>query len=1011
MTSGTASDAISLTVGSNTVNVKVTAEDGTTTATYAVTVTRPSTVTTLSALTGSTSTDGSTFAGTLTLSPSFASATTTYTATVPNTVTHLKVTPTVTTGSGATVEAGLGSSLSSVASGTASDAISLTVGSNTVNVKVTAQDGTTTATYTITLTRLAGVTVSETTRTVTGTGSTTYTVKLNTQPTATVTLTPTSAATGTATVATDSNDNLLTFTSTNWNTAQTVTVTGVTAGATSVTHTVTSSSDTKYPTSLTIPSVAVTVNAAAGLDLSVMSGTVNAAGTFTYSVTLATSPTAQVIVTPTSADPSVATVSGARTFASGQGSVAQTFTVTGAAAGATSITHNASSSDTAYALTGAAAVSVSVRGVVFSASSVTATGTGTVTYTARLATAPTDTVTVTPTSTSGAIATVSPTTGRSFTSTNYSTPQTFTVTGVTEGSTSITHAATSTSDANYQITAAGSVAVTVNADLTNVATLSSLTGTTSADGSTFSGAVALIPVFASATTAYTASVPNTVTHVRFTPTATAGSGATVEVGLGSSLSTVASGSASSALALTVGVNTVNVKVTAADGTTTQTYAVTLTRRTVLPANSVRMVSATPGDGTVAAVWEMASGVCFVNLRYRVVDTDTNQSGDQPGPWRSHSADSSTGNTCDATTSVTTPASDAPQLYNGHLYEIQVLGKLTGTTTETAWSASVQFTPAAAVSASLALSALSVASSDVSEIYDNTLVLNPAFAADTVYYVANDLAGTETSVQVTPTVATSGSTVKVGFKGATLTAATSGSASTLVLPVGYSVIAVEVTDTDNNTATYQIAVLRLAVPANTTATSAALNGTPALTFGSDAAGRSGYEVSWQVKDASETWGERTTELDVSSSVITGSAATVSGNTVGGFVPGATVHVRMHFTDSAGRPHWSRFGTGTPIQASSEPITVTLWNVPGKPTSVKAVGHHRQRRRPHPGMGRAHQHRRRRRRHHRLQSSLACQRHQPQPGRRPSRRLEQQRRGGHSQRNPSARRRQPLDRHRL
>ena len=565
----------------------------------------------------------------------------------------------------------------------------------------------------------------------------------------------------------------------------------------------------------------------------------------------------------------------------------------------------------------------------------TATGTGTVTYTARLATAPTDTVTVTPTSTSGAIATVSPTTGRSFTSTNYSTPQTFTVTGVTTGTTSITHAAASTSDANYQITAAGSVAVTVNADLTNVATLSSLTGATSADGSAFSGAVALIPVFASATTTYTASVPNTVTHVRFTPTATAGSGATVEVGLGSSLSSVVSGSASSALALTVGVNTVNVKVTAADGTTTQTYAVTLTRRTVLPANSVRMVSATPGDGTVAAVWEMASGVCFVNLRYRVVDTDTNQSGDQPGPWRSHSADSSTGNTCDATTSVTTPASDAPQLYNGHLYEIQVLGKQSGTTTETAWSASVQFTPAAVVSASLALSALSVVSSDVTEIYDNTLVLNPAFAADTVYYVANDLAGTETSVQITPTVATSGSTVKVGFKGATLTAATSGSASTLVLPVGYSVIAVEVTDTNSNTATYQVAVLRLAVPANTTATAAALNGTPAITFGSDAAGRSGYEVSWQVKDASETWGERTTALDVSSSVITGSAATVSGNTVGGFVPGATVHVRMHFTDTAGRPHWSRFGTGTPIGASSEPITVTLWNVPGKPTSVKAL----------------------------------------------------------------------------
>ena len=92
-------------------NVKVTAEDGATTTTYTVTVTRPSTVATLSALTGATSTDGSTFSGSFTLSPAFATATTAYVATVPNTVTHLQVTPTVTAGSNATVEAGLGTSL------------------------------------------------------------------------------------------------------------------------------------------------------------------------------------------------------------------------------------------------------------------------------------------------------------------------------------------------------------------------------------------------------------------------------------------------------------------------------------------------------------------------------------------------------------------------------------------------------------------------------------------------------------------------------------------------------------------------------------------------------------------------------------------------------------------------------------------------------------------------------------------------------------------------------------
>ena len=60
---------------------------------YANTATQ-STDATLSALTGSTSTDGSAFTGTLTLSPAFAAATEDYIATVPNNVTHMKVTPT-----------------------------------------------------------------------------------------------------------------------------------------------------------------------------------------------------------------------------------------------------------------------------------------------------------------------------------------------------------------------------------------------------------------------------------------------------------------------------------------------------------------------------------------------------------------------------------------------------------------------------------------------------------------------------------------------------------------------------------------------------------------------------------------------------------------------------------------------------------------------------------------------------------------------------------------------------
>ena len=76
----------------------------------------------LSALTGSTSTDGSAFDGTLTLDQTFDAATTSYTATVANNVTHAKLTPTV-SDSNASVEVGKGSTLETVASGTASNAI------------------------------------------------------------------------------------------------------------------------------------------------------------------------------------------------------------------------------------------------------------------------------------------------------------------------------------------------------------------------------------------------------------------------------------------------------------------------------------------------------------------------------------------------------------------------------------------------------------------------------------------------------------------------------------------------------------------------------------------------------------------------------------------------------------------------------------------------------------------------------------------------------------------------
>ncbi|MCY4445701.1 MAG: cadherin-like beta sandwich domain-containing protein, partial [Rhodobacteraceae bacterium] len=93
--------------------------------------------------------------GALQLSPAFAPDTTSYTATVGNSTTHLKLQLYLDTDTGATMEAGKGNNLAAVTSGSTSDAIALSVGTNAIKVVVTAADGVTQRTYTITVTRQA----------------------------------------------------------------------------------------------------------------------------------------------------------------------------------------------------------------------------------------------------------------------------------------------------------------------------------------------------------------------------------------------------------------------------------------------------------------------------------------------------------------------------------------------------------------------------------------------------------------------------------------------------------------------------------------------------------------------------------------------------------------------------------------------------------------------------------------------------------------------------------------
>ncbi len=139
VTSGAASQAITLPVGQTIITTVITSQDGSVTKNAIITVTRGlSAIASLSNLT----------ADVVTLSPAFASATLTYAATVPYTTTSVTLTPT-TTDPGATV---------TVNGNPAATPVSLNVGLNKILTVVTAPNGTTKQTYTTNITRTAAST-------------------------------------------------------------------------------------------------------------------------------------------------------------------------------------------------------------------------------------------------------------------------------------------------------------------------------------------------------------------------------------------------------------------------------------------------------------------------------------------------------------------------------------------------------------------------------------------------------------------------------------------------------------------------------------------------------------------------------------------------------------------------------------------------------------------------------------------------------------------------------------
>ena len=239
-------------------------------------------------------------------------------------------------------------------------------------------------------------------------------------------------------------------------------------------------------------SVTVNDNDTAGVSVSPTTLTVEEEGTATYTVVLETEPNAPVTVTPSSDDTGAATLSPASlTFSSSNWATAQTVTVSGEEDDdANNETVTVSHSVSGYgAVTTAANVSVTVNdsdapGVRVSPTTLSVEEDGITTYTVVLKTEPNGPVTVTPSSGDTDAAMLSPA-SLTFTSSNWATAQTVTVSGEEDPDADDEIVTVSHSVSGYSgVTTVADVSVTVNDNDTPGVSVSPTTLTVEENGTT-----------------------------------------------------------------------------------------------------------------------------------------------------------------------------------------------------------------------------------------------------------------------------------------------------------------------------------------------------------------------------------------------------------------------------------------------------------------------------------------------------------------------------------------------
>ncbi len=558
----------------------------------------------LSALTATSATSGTGTFSALALSPStFAKATLAYTASVANSITHVKLTPTVEDTGKATLKVGKGTNLATLASGSASSAIALSVGANAIKVEVTAEDGTTKRTYTVTVTR-AGATPQV------SFASTTYSVNEGASVTLTVNISPA--------LTTASRVAVLATTPSSASPPEDYTFGGLTGRAGS--------------RMLALPANATT----ATFTLSaVADGTTEGAETATWFLQKVTGEPYTVVrasdkATITIADTSTAAPASANalvsnlgqttfttTLAIGSNPVAQKFTTGSATAG-----YTLASLEIDFAA--AVGTPANLRAELWSATGAGApdsklaslTVPSTVGAGAAAFAAPSNTSLDASTSYFVVVYSSGATTG-SLRTTRTNNEDSGSASGWSIGDTRHGRSGTSwrTNTIELKIRVNGAVK---GATQSTDASLSALAAksATSATG-TFS-ALALSPsTFSASTLAYTASVANSITHVKLTPTK-AHTGASIKVGTGTSLTAVTSGTESTAIALgAAGTDTaIKVEVTAQDGTTKRTYTVTVTRALAVPTG----VTVTAHLDKIETTWNAVQGAVSYTIYVERVST-------------------------------------------------------------------------------------------------------------------------------------------------------------------------------------------------------------------------------------------------------------------------------------------------------------------------------------------------------------------------------------------------------